>query len=251
MLNKIKKIAKEVGEMFLQREQFETVAKTTNHNIVTTMDVKAQSYIIQQCRLLLPEAVFIAEEQDNQILTDAYTWIIDPLDGTMNYAYDYCCSTISIALCKNKEVIYGVVYNPYLDHMYAAEKNKGATLNDKQITVSNNEIENALLAIGTSPYNKEKSAKTFNRLQKLFENCRDIRRSGSAAFDICCVASGKVDGFYEEVLAIWDYAAASLILKEAGGTLVAYEIALLEQLQAVQVVGSNSKIQQALALLVK
>lgn len=107
------------------------------------------------------------------------------------------------------------------------------------------------MAVGTSPYNKDKSNITFSKLQKCFENARDLRRSGSAALDICYVASGKVDGFYEEVLAIWDYAAASLILEEAGGIIKAYSIELFKELNAVTVVGSNGVFQDELVEIVK
>ncbi len=251
MLEEIKEIAYAVGQMFLERETFKTDEKAGSNNIVTSMDLKAQEYIIKECQKILPEANFIAEEKENIVLSDEYTWIIDPLDGTTNFAYDYQFSAVSIALAKNREVIYGVVYNPYLDQMFSAEKGKGSYLNDQKLSVSNFELKDALLAVGTSPYNKDKSSITFAKLQKCFENARDLRRSGSAALDICYVASGKVDGFYEEVLAIWDYAAASLILSEAGGEIAAYGVELFKELNAVTVVGSNGKFQLELANIVK
>lgn len=251
MLEEIKEIAYAVGQMFLERETFKTDEKAGSNNIVTSMDLKAQEYIIKECQKILPEAKFIAEEKENIVLSDEYTWIIDPLDGTTNFAYDYQFSAVSIALAKNREVIYGVVYNPYLDQMFSAEKGKGSYLNDQKLSVSNFELKDALLAVGTSPYNKDKSSITFTKLQKCFENARDLRRSGSAALDICYVASGKVDGFYEEVLAIWDYAAASLILTEAGGEIGAYGVELFKELNAVTVVGSNGRFQLELVDIVK
>lgn len=251
MLERIKEIAYAVGKMFLEREEFSVDEKTGSNNIVTSMDLKAQEYIISECSKLLENSCFIAEERDNVVLSDEYTWIIDPLDGTTNFSYDYQFSAVSIALAKNKEVVYAVVYNPYLDQMFSAEKGKGSYLNDIKLSVTKNKLKDALLAVGTSPYNKDKSNITFSKLQKCFENARDLRRSGSAALDICYVASGKVDGFYEEVLAIWDYAAASLILEEAGGIIKAYSIELFKELNAVTVVGSNGVFQDELVEIVK
>lgn len=251
MLERIKEIAYAVGKMFLEREAFSVDEKTGSNNIVTSMDLKAQEYIISECSKLLENSCFIAEEQDNVVLSNEYTWIIDPLDGTTNFSYDYQFSAVSIALAKNKEVVYAVVYNPYLDQMFSAEKGKGSYLNDIKLSVTKNKLKDALLAVGTSPYNKDKSNITFSKLQKCFENARDLRRSGSAALDICYVASGKVDGFYEEVLAIWDYAAASLILEEAGGIIKAYSIELFKELNAVTVVGSNGVFQDELVEIVK
>lgn len=216
MLNEVMKIAKKAGQMML--EGFSTIhEKSDAANIVTDKDIEIQNMIIKELTLLLPNSSFIAEESDEHIETDGYVWIIDPIDGTTNFAYDYQHSAVSIALLNDHEVILGVCYQPYLDEMFIAQKGKGAYVNERLLHIQNHTLANGLIICGTSPYHKHMADKTFDRMKKIFLQARDIRRSGSAVLDICYVAAGRADAFYEEVLSPWDYAAASLILQEAGG----------------------------------
>lgn len=216
MINEVKAIAKQAGNMMMQG-YLSVEEKTDASNIVTDMDVKVQSYIIDELQKILPQSNIIAEESLHNVFQDGYTWIIDPIDGTMNYAYDYHHSAVSIALVKDGEGILGVCYNPYLDEIFYAEKGKGAYINNQRITVGKEKLSRALVVCGTAPYCKEKADTTFLNMKKLFLESRDIRRSGSAVLDICYVAAGRCDVFYEEQLSPWDYAAASIILQEAQG----------------------------------
>lgn len=217
MLEKIQEIVKNAGKMMLNRENIIIEQKGSVANLVTNMDKNNQKYLIAELTKILPEAIFFAEEKENETLKNEYTFVIDPIDGTTNFAYDYKYSGISVGLVKDKKCILAVCYNPYLDEMFVAKKGKGAFLNGKKIEINQNELNNSLVIIGTSPYNKEYADQTFNIAKKIFLESKDIRRSGSAVLDICSVSCGRADAFYEKRLSFWDYCAASLILEEAKG----------------------------------
>lgn len=217
IFEEVKQIAQEAAN-FMKNGTIHTVnTKSDIANIVTDMDVKTQNFIIERLDSLIEEAVFFAEEKQNQELSKEYTWIIDPIDGTTNYAYDFHHSCVSIALAKDKEPVLGVCVNPYLNEMFYAQKGKGAFCNGKAIHVATHPLASSLIMCGTAPYNKQYADVTFSCLKELFLKGRDIRRSGSAVMDLCYLASGRVDAFYEAQLSFWDYAAASLIVTEAGG----------------------------------
>lgn len=213
----VKEIAKLAGK-FMKEGTIQTIeTKSDIANIVTDMDVKTQAFIIEKLTPLIEGATIFAEEKENQVLSDEYTWIIDPIDGTTNYAYDFHHSAISIALAKDKEPILGVCYNPYLDELFYGRKGHGAFMNGTQLHVGKNALASSLIMCGTAPYNKGRAEVTFTCMKELFLHGRDIRRSGSAVLDLCYVAAGRVDAFYEDQLSFWDYAAASLLVQEAGG----------------------------------
>ena len=122
-------------------------------------------------------------------------------------------------MLHQKRGVIGVVYNPYLNEAFVGVNGEGSRLNEQPIHLSQNKLGDALVLIGTSPYHKEKADMTFELAKRIFLNCRDIRRSGSAAMDLCYVASGRVDAYYEESLSPWDFAAGEVILRNAGGKL--------------------------------
>lgn len=213
--NEIERIAKEAGTLIVNKENLVITEKSDAANIVTNMDVASQNYIISECKKLIPESCFLAEEEGKQQLGEEYTWVIDPIDGTTNYAYDFKHSCISIALLYQKKGLIGVIYDPYLKECFTGIEGMQSTCNGKVIHASNHAANHALVMIGTSPYHKEYADETFDLCKRLFLHCRDIRRSGSAALDICYVASGRVDAFYESLLSPWDYAAGLIIAKNA------------------------------------
>lgn len=217
MIEKIKKVVINVGQMMLNRNNIEVELKGDVANLVTNIDKNNQKYLIEELSKILPNAKFFAEEKENQILDDEYTFVIDPIDGTTNFTYDYKHSAVSVGLVKNKECIMAICYNPYLNEIFMAKKGEGAYLNGKKIEVTSNNLKNSLVLIGTAPYNKEYANETFDIAKNIFLNSKDIRRSGSAVLDICYVACGRADAFYEKSLSFWDYCAASLILTEAKG----------------------------------
>ncbi len=225
MLNKITEIVKEAGKIIhsAHNQENTVTAKEGKKNFVTKYDVAVQEFLFKELGKSFPDAQFIGEEGENDFSTDGLRFIIDPIDGTTNFMQDYRCSCISVALCNNNDVIAGVVYNPYTDELFSAEKGKGANLNGNRIKVSERPLSDGLALFGTSPYHPENTDETFALLRKVFDFSRDIRRSGSAAYDICTVACGRCEVFFEKGLQPWDIAAGTLILKEAGGIALNYD----------------------------
>lgn len=211
--------AQGAGKLILDRNNIEVHEKGDVSNIVTTMDVKSQEYILERITKLVPEAKVIAEESKNNEFDYGYVWCVDPIDGTTNYAYDTKMSCISIALLYEGKGFIGVVYNPYSDETFVGVKGHGSYLNGNKIHVNKYPLSASLISVGTTPYNKDLADVTFEKMKQIFLHCRDTRRSGSATIDMCYVACGRYDGYYEYVLAPWDYAAVATIIEEAGGVI--------------------------------
>ena len=225
MLEKITEIVKEAGKIILSAHNQENAvtAKEGKKNFVTKYDVAVQEFLFSELGKDFSDVAFVGEEGENDLSTNGMRFIIDPIDGTTNFMQDYRCSCISVGLCNGNDVIAGVVYNPYTDELFSAEKGKGAYLNGNKIKVSERPLSDGLALFGTSPYHPENTDETFSLLRKVFDFSRDIRRSGSAAFDICTVACGRCEVFFEKGLQPWDIAAGTLILKEAGGIALNYD----------------------------
>ena len=225
MLEKIIDTVKKAGEIVLSAHNQESAvtAKEGKKNFVTKYDVAVQEFLFEELGKAFPEAEFVGEEGENNFECKALRFIIDPIDGTTNFMQDFRCSCISVALCKENDVIAGVVYNPYTKEIFSAEKGKGAYLDGKKISVSDRPLSDGLALFGTSPYHPENTDATFALMRKVFDFCRDLRRSGSAAYDICTVACGRCEVFFEKELQPWDVAAGTLILKEAGGLALNFE----------------------------
>lgn len=226
MLERIKEIVKEAGEILLQAINIEESVeeKTGRANFVTLYDKKVQDFLFSRLSEILPEAVFIGEEEEEHAsLPDGYAFIIDPIDGTTNFMKGYRTSCISVGLLKGGRPEIGVVYNPYQKEMFWAKRGEGAYCNGKVIHVSSHSLENGLVLVGTSPYNEELSKKSFAWAYELFIRSLDIRRSGSAAIDLCCLAAGRAEFYFELLLSPWDFAAGALILEEAGGKILTAE----------------------------
>ena len=166
----------------------------------------------------MPDAHFIGEEGSSQIFSPVGAFfIVDPIDGTTNFIRDYHVSCISVGLVVDGAAELGVVYNPYLDEMFTAQRGCGAFCNGNRLHVSSEPLENAIVIFGTSPYREDLSEKSFKLAYAYFKRAVDVRRSGSAALDLCAVAAGRADLFFELSLSPWDYAAGALIVKESGG----------------------------------
>lgn len=225
MIDKIIKIVRYAGAFLLNADDQENsvAEKEGKKNFVTRYDLALQNFLFRELSKAFPGAEFVGEEGDNNIENDALRFIVDPIDGTTNFMQDFHCSCISVALCKANDVIAGVVHNPYTNEIFSAEKGQGAYLNGRRIYVSNRPLSDGLALFGTSPYHPENADATFELLRKIFDYCRDIRRSGSAAYDICTVACGRCEVFFEKELQPWDVAAGTLILKEAGGIALNYD----------------------------
>lgn len=215
-------ISKEVGEwMKMERQNFseDLVDSKTFNNLVSYVDKTAEKRIITALAKLLPEADVLGEEGiDNHDSSSTYRWIIDPLDGTTNYIHGIPKYCTSIALQKNQKTVVGVIYEPNSQECFSAWKGGGAYLNGQLIKVSSSEsLGTSLLATGF-PYDYFDALDGYMELLKhLMKNCRGIRRIGAAALDLCYVACGRFDAFFEMALQPWDVAAGSLIVEEAGG----------------------------------
>ena len=222
-IKEIKKIVLEAGYLLYKarNDKLTILQKTSLKDLLTQYDILMQKNIIQGIREYDDNALIISEEMsDIGSLSDDDTFIIDPIDGTTNLVHGIRYSAISVAWFRNREPFYGIVYNPFDNELYEAEKGRGAFLNGERIHVSGAPLKDSVVAFGTSPYNPETTDFTFKKARELYEMCHDVRRMGSAALDICQVAAGKVGLFFEASLSAWDYAAAQLILSEAGGKLV-------------------------------
>jgi len=218
MQERLKQIAMKAGANFLRRELTSITSKEGHANYVTNIDCMVQEYLEKALLQLISGSQFIGEEKENSSLTDRPTWIVDPLDGTTNMIHDYRMSAISIALCENRKPVLGMIWQPYTREMFFAERDKGAFLNDRPIHVSDTPFSEALVTFGTAPYYKELETTGMAIATEFLHRCADIRRSGSAAIDLASLAAGRTDAFFELRLKPWDYAAGSLIVQEAGGS---------------------------------
>ena len=227
--NGILALMRECGDIILSAHAVEAqsgaiTVKPGEANFVTVYDVRVQEILIGGLRALFPDAYFYAEEKDNSAAAPAegLCFFIDPIDGTTNFIHNMQCSAVSVGLYENGVPVFGAVYDPYRGEMYHAAQGEGAYLNGEPISVSSRPLEKALISVGTAPYNRVHADETFQRMRRVFLRCADLRRCGSAALDVCWVACGRTDAYFEDVLSPWDYAAGALILKEAGGEVTTY-----------------------------
>ena len=149
-------------------------------------------------------------------MNEGYCFVLDPIDGTSNFIYSYRPSVVSIALLKDGKPYMAVIYNPFDDMMFSATTGKGAYMNEEKIMSANTPLSDSLAVFGTAPYYTELQERTFEIAKNLLPLCVDLRRSGTAAWDMCCVALGRCNLYFELKIQLWDYAAAALIAKEAG-----------------------------------
>lgn len=222
LLEEMKNIVRECGKIIVDadKDSLEIELKEGNNNIVTKYDKLVQNILKEKLTNLIPDSIFMGEESDdyiNDFVVDKYTFIVDPIDGTTNFSRQHNMSAISVALLKNDAPIIAVCYNPYAKEMYTAIKDCGAFLNDKRIHVSNKKLKDGIVLCGCSPYYNELRKESLDIQNKFSLVASDYRRYGSAVIDLCNVASGKAELYFELKLMPWDYAAASLIVQEAGG----------------------------------
>ncbi len=222
MLNKIKEIVLEAGKIVTSAEDI--AAATTEKNgaadLVTRYDTAVEQFLKDKLTCLLPDALFYGEESEKTgDPRKGWAFIVDPIDGTTNFVRGLNQSAISVALAKDGAVEYAVVLDPFKHELFSAQKGKGAYVNDAPIHVSDRPLEKGIFGMGTALYNREFEEQTISVLGQLWKRSCDFRRMGAAALDLCYVASGRYDAFFEFSLAPWDYAAGSLIVTEAGGRL--------------------------------
>ncbi|MDP3786955.1 MAG: inositol monophosphatase family protein [Candidatus Omnitrophota bacterium] len=192
-------------------------------NLVTEVDQKTEEIVIKTLRKYFPGDGFLSEEAGSEEGTTGRKWVIDPLDGTTNYAHGFPVYAVSIALEENGKPVFGAVFNPERDELFTAEINRGARLNGKSIRVSHTpDLKRSLLATGFSYNIKELKDNNIAHFEDFLFASQAVRRPGSASLDLCYVACGRLDGFWELELNPWDTAAGWLIVKEAGGEVTTF-----------------------------
>ena len=213
-------LVRECGQFIknADRSHLHIDAKSGRANFVTEYDKLVQERLRAGLREIMPDAHFVGEEGSTQQFAPVGKFfIVDPIDGTTNFIKDYRFSCVSVALIVDGVAAFGVVYNPYADEMFCARRGQGAFCNGKRIHVSAEPLEDGIVVFGSAPYHEELKEKTFKLAYAYFRKAMDVRRSGSAALDLCTIAAGRAELFFELVLSPWDYAAGGLIVTEAGG----------------------------------
>lgn len=220
---------------------FEIQEKDGCENIVTSSDVAVQNFLCKRLGALLPGSGFLCEEKDIYDVRHEYTWIIDPIDGTANYSRGIDQCAISVGLKHRDKMEMGVVYLPRTDELFHAELGKGAYRNGKRIRVSDRKFGNAVLCTALPVYHKEYAGVCSEIILETFKQCNDLRRFGAAAPELCYLAMGRCELYFEYLLSPWDFAAASLILTEAGGVVSSRDGSPLCLTEPSGVVAANNK----------
>jgi myo-inositol-1(or 4)-monophosphatase len=200
---------------------------------VTALDRKVERFLVENIRSQFPDHDFLAEEETCTSGGSAYRWVIDPIDGTTNFAHGYPCFVVSIALELNGDSLLGVIYQPATREMFSARAGGGAFLDGRRLKVAAGEktLDRAFLVTGF-PYNVRQpgvAQRNLGRFEKFLTGSFAVRRDGSAAYDLACVAAGRFDGFWEENLSHWDTAAGCLMVREAGGIITDFDGAEFDQ----------------------
>lgn len=244
MIKDIIEIAREAGEIIREgfNKNLQIGYKSNESDLVTNIDKASEKLITDFVRKKYPSHGILAEESGNIKSGSEYSWVIDPLDGTVNFAHGLPIFSVSIGLQKNDETVAGVVYDVAQNIIYSGERGSGAFANDEKIEVSkNSNIAHSVLVTGF-PYNiKENPYNALDKFVALTKASRGMRRLGSAAIDFCYVAKGVFDGFWEVYLNPWDICAGKLIVEEAGGLVTDFEGNQIN-INSKQILATNGKI---------
>lgn len=209
---------REAGTLILQAHDILAERKTDRRDVVTEYDRRVQELLIARISAALPDARFFCEENDrHDDLRAEHVFIIDPIDGTMNFVRGFHHSCVSAACMRNGELCAAAIYNPYIGELFTAVRGGGAFLNGRPIHAAAEPLSQTLVCCGTAPYNQELADRSFALMKKAYIAGLDIRREGAAALDLCSVAAGRAGVYFELGLSLWDYAAGKLIVEEAGG----------------------------------
>ena len=213
-------------------------------DVVTEVDLLCEKEIIDRIQKVFPRDTILAEESGKTLGSLSKKWIIDPLDGSLNYSHGYPCYCVSIGVEHNDELVVGVIYNPNLDELFVAEKGQGATLNGKIFKVSTTKtLGKSLLVTGFTPKIVGREDDNLKHFCDFMKSCQAVRRPGSAAMDLCYTAMGRFDGFWEACLNPWDMAAGVLIVREAGGRVTAFDGGLFS-IYENNILATNGEIHQ-------
>lgn len=226
MLEQLKQIVRQAGEIILSAKGDKRVSEKTGYrDLVTEYDKAVEAFLREKLLSLLPEAGFMGEESMHAEDWTSYEWlfIVDPIDGTTNFVQGFANSCVSVALLRRGQVEYGLVYNPYVDELYSAQRGKGAYLNGARLACGDRSLAHSLLIFGSALYYPDEQKRTLAIFHAAYPRVQDVRRFGSAALDLCYIAAGRAGVFFEARLCPWDYAAGSLIAREAGAVVTALD----------------------------
>ena len=236
-------IAREAGKLLLEKSRRRNrIHYKGRVDLVTEADVASERFIVDSVKKEFPQHSILAEEEAARENNPDYKWIIDPLDGTTNFAHGFPAYCVSVALEYRRDIVVGAVYDPERDELFCARLGGGSYLNgNKNRVTSQTRLERSLLATGF-PYDigssRENNLRYFNRFARLAQG---IRRAGSAALDLCYLGCGRFDGFWELKLHPWDVAAGMLVVKEAGGKVTDFQ-GKKYSIYGKYILASNSKI---------
>lgn len=233
--------AMEAGKIQLEKfrsRRLSMTTKSSEHDVVTEVDSACESLLMEKISTTFPSHSILGEETGAHENESDWEWVIDPLDGTNNYSQGLPIFCVSVGVRYKGETQVGVVYVPFIDEVFAAKKGEGATWNGKLIRVSRKNILNHCVCGTGFPYDKGSNPdNNLNNLNAILPNIRGIRRMGAAAYDLCCVACGLLDAYWELDLKPWDVCAGELIVREAGGVVKSFR-----EDRNISIVAGNEKV---------
>ena len=243
----------EARELLADPAAVRSIRSKSETDYVTNVDLAVQKFLRERLAALAPDVQFMGEEQDNSALDlTRPCWILDPVDGTTNLIHQFQHSAISLALAEGGQIVFGVVYNPYMEECFTARRGGGALRNGAPIHVSDvSRLEDSLLSAGTVPGRRELADDAFRQMRALYDRCQDVRRTGCASLDLCWVACGRLDGYVELSLQPWDYAAGMRIAAEAGGKVTTLDGSPLSLREGGPLLASNGRLHSALQAILK
>jgi myo-inositol-1(or 4)-monophosphatase len=218
MLDRIEAVVRESGRRISGAVGFEIESKGTRENIVTTADSENEAFLREALTGLIPGSSFVGEEgEQGRVLESGYTWVVDPIDGTMNFSRGIPECAVSVALLKDGRPFIGVVHNPFTGILWKAQAGVGTFRNGERVRVSDRGLGDCLMCTAWSTYDKSLARQCFEVSERIYPRINDIRRTGTAAVELCLLSEGAVDLYFEIRLSPWDHAAGDLCVTEAGG----------------------------------
>lgn len=266
--NKILSLVYETRKIIFSKQLNPKEKNNNPYDFVTSVDLDISNFLKEKLYSEFSEVTFMTEEESNHKI-GSKTFILDPIDGTTNLIFDYKMSSVSLAYAENNNVMFGVVFNPFTDEMFFSVKGKGAHLYKTNngieallkigvenysadiIKVSNRDMKHSIIEFGACSSRKDLAEESFHRALRIFKECLDVRRICSTAIVLCYIASGRLDGYFEKIIKPWDFAAASLILEEAGGQTADWAGNPLPLDRTTTIVCANPIIFERLRVLVK
>lgn len=208
---------------------------------VTQVDIAVQDFLKKALFDIAPDIQFLGEETGLQEMEADSFWILDPVDGTTNLMHDYQHSVVSLALCRQRKIVMGIIYDPFREEVFWAVKGQGSFLNGAPIQVSEaRQLSDTIIGLGTAK--RELADENFARFRRVFGQSQDVRRIGSAALELAYTACGRQGGYFEAYLNPWDYAAGMLLVQEAGGMVTDFAGEPLDPGKGSSIVGTNGAV---------